>query len=78
MTKNITLPLQAGGGRKARCFLSSTFLKTTTFPYIDDEQEERVLTGNKEQLKSGSVMNRSGPMLFILLAVTVLLRIKAL
>ena len=47
-------------------------------PLVDEEEEEeKVVTRNKQELKSGSVVNGSDPMVFILVAVTVLLRIRA-
>ena len=47
-------------------------------PHVDEEEEEeKVVTRNKQELKSGSVVNGSDPMVFILVAVTVLLRIRA-
>jgi len=48
-------------------------------PLVDEEEEEeeKAVTRNKQELKSGSVVNGSDPMVFILVAVTVLLRIRA-
>ena len=48
-------------------------------PLVDEEEEEeeKVVTRNKQELKSGSLMNGSDPVLFILVAVAVLLRIRA-
>ena len=46
-------------------------------PHDNDKEEKKAVTRNKQVLKSGSVMNGSDPMLFILAAVTVLLRIRA-
>ena len=48
-------------------------------PLVDEgeEEEEKAVTRNKQELKSGSVMNGSDPVLFILVAVAVILRIRA-
>ena len=45
-------------------------------PHID-EAEKKVVTRNNQVLKSGTVMNGTDPVLFILVAVTILLRIRA-
>ena len=46
-------------------------------PHIETEEEEkRVVTGNKEELKSGSVTTGGGPMFLISLTVIVLLRMQ--
>ena len=45
-------------------------------PHIDNEEEEKmVVTGNKEELRSGSVRTGGGSMFLIPMAVTVLLGI---
>ena len=43
---------------------------------VTEEEEKTVVTGNKEELKSGSVTNNGGLMSLISMAATVLLRIR--
>ena len=44
-------------------------------PHIDTEEEEEVAE-NKEELRSGSVINSGGPIFLISLAIPVLLKIR--